>query len=36
MSLGLGWRYFKINYRNGDFLYNVHQSGPLITFRTLM
>lgn len=36
MSLGAGWRYFKVNYRSGDFLYNVHQSGPLITFRTVM
>ena len=36
MSLGLGWRYLKINYDAGDFLYNVHQSGPLITFRTAL
>ena len=37
MTLGLGWRYFKVNYSTGDsFLYNVHQSGPLITFRTVM
>ena len=34
MTLGAGWRYFKVNYDNGDFLYNVAQSGPLITFRT--
>lgn len=36
MSVGAGWRYFKVNYRSGDFLYNVHQSGPIITFRTVM
>ena len=34
MSLGAGWRYFKVNYDDGDFLYDVAQSGPLITFRT--
>lgn len=34
MSLGLGWRHFKVDYRNGDFLYDVYQTGPLITFRT--
>ena len=34
MSVGLGWRYYKVNYDHGDFLYNIHQSGPLITFRT--
>jgi hypothetical protein len=36
MSLGAGWRYFKVNYDHGDFLYNVHQSGPLIVFRTAL
>jgi hypothetical protein len=36
MTLGAGWRYFKVKYDNGDFLYNVHQSGPLITFRTVL
>lgn len=35
MTLGAGWRYFKVNYDHGDFLYNVHQSGPIITFRTV-
>ena len=34
MTLGAGWRYFKVNYDDGDFLYNVAQSGPLIVFRT--
>jgi hypothetical protein len=34
MHLGAGWRYFKVNYDKGDFLYDVAQSGPLITFRT--
>jgi len=36
MTAGAGWRYFKVNYDHGDFLYNVHQSGPTITFRTEM
>jgi len=34
MSLGGGWRYFKVNYDDGDFLYNVAQSGPMLIFRT--
>lgn len=34
MTLGAGWRHFKINYDHGDFLYNVAQSGPIVTFRT--
>ena len=34
ISLGAGWRYFKVKYDDGDFLYNVVQSGPLITFKT--
>ena len=36
MTIGAGWRYFKVHYDHGDFLYNVHQSGPLITFRTAL
>jgi hypothetical protein len=36
MSIGAGWRHFKINYDHGDFLYNVYQTGPLITFRTVL
>lgn len=36
MTVGAGWRYFKVNFDKGDFLYNVHQSGPLITFRTVL
>jgi hypothetical protein len=36
MRLGGGWRYWKVNYDHGDFLYNVHQSGPMIVFRTEM
>jgi hypothetical protein len=36
MTVGAGWRYYKVKYDNGDFLYNVHQSGPLITFRTVL
>ena len=34
MSVGAGWRYFKVNYDDGDFLYNVAQSGPMLVFRT--
>ena len=34
MSVGAGWRHFKVHYDRGDFLYDVAQSGPLITFRT--
>ena len=36
MTLGAGWRYFKVNYDHGDFLYDVYQSGPVITFRTAL
>jgi hypothetical protein len=36
MSIGAGWRHFKVNYDRGDFLYNVHQSGPLVTLRTAL
>jgi hypothetical protein len=34
MTVGGGWRYFKVNYDDGDFLYNVAQSGPMLVFRT--
>ena len=35
MNAGIGWRYFKINYHDNDgFLYNVAQSGPIITLRS--
>jgi len=34
MRIGVGWRVFKVHYDKGDFLYDVAQSGPLITFRT--
>jgi hypothetical protein len=34
MRLGAGWRYFKVKYDRGDFLYNVAQSGPVVVFRT--
>jgi hypothetical protein len=34
MRVGVGWRYFKVNYDKGDFLYDVAQSGPIIAFRT--
>ena len=36
MSVGAGWRHFKVNYDHGDFLYDVYQTGPLITFRTVL
>ena len=35
MQLGAGWRIFKVHYDHGDFLYDVAQSGPVITFRTV-
>jgi len=34
MTVGAGWRHYKINYDHGDFLYDVYQTGPLLTFRT--
>lgn len=34
LSLGAGWRVFKVNYDKGDFLYDVAQSGPIFVFRT--
>jgi hypothetical protein len=34
MNVGVGWRYWKVNYDKGDFLYNVRQSGPIIAFRS--
>lgn len=34
MTLGLGWRAFKVNYDDGDFLYDVAQSGPIFVFRS--
>jgi hypothetical protein len=36
INIGAGWRHFKVNYDHGDFLYNVYQTGPLITFRTIL
>lgn len=36
MTVGAGWRYYKVDRRNGDFLYNVHQSGPMITLRSVL
>jgi hypothetical protein len=37
MTAGLGWRYFKINYHDNDgFIYNVAQSGPILTLRTVL
>ena len=35
-SVGAGWRYLKVDYRNGDVLYNVGLSGPVIDFRTAL
>lgn len=35
MNAGIGWRYFKINYHDSDgFLYDVAQSGPIVTLRS--
>jgi len=36
MAVGAGWRHYKVNYDHGDFLYNVYQTGPLITFKTAL
>ena len=36
MTAGLGYRYFKINYHDNDgFRYNVAQSGPILSLRTV-
>lgn len=34
MTLGGGWRTYKVNYDHGDFLYDVAQNGPVLVFRT--
>ena len=34
MHLGAGWRAFKVHFDEGDFLYDVAQHGPVITFKT--
>ena len=34
MNVGVGWRYWKVNYDKGDFLYDVRQSGPIIALRS--
>ncbi|MEM8730293.1 MAG: hypothetical protein AAGF79_10270 [Pseudomonadota bacterium] len=31
--LSLGWRHLKVDYKNGDFVYDVTQSGPVIGLR---
>jgi hypothetical protein len=36
MTIGAGWRHYKVKYRHGDFLYDVYQTGPIITFRTVI
>ena len=33
IHLAGGWRYFKVNYDKGDFLYDVAQSGPIFGVR---
>ena len=33
MSVGAGWRYFKVNYDKSDFLYHIAQSGPFLGLR---
>jgi len=36
MTVGLGWRYFQINYHDNDgFIYDVHQTGPILSLRTV-
>lgn len=34
ITVGAGWRYFKVNYDKGDFLYDIGQSGPIIVVRS--
>jgi len=34
MSVGVGYRHWKVDYDDGDFLYDVKQSGPLIVLRS--
>ena len=34
MHVGAGWRAFKVHFDEGDFLYDVAQHGPILTFRT--
>jgi len=34
MSIGAGYRIYKVHFDEGDFLYDVAQKGPMITFRT--
>lgn len=34
LTLGAGWRAFKVNYDKGDFLYDVAQSGPVLVVRS--
>jgi hypothetical protein len=34
MRIGVGWRYYKVDYRTGPFWYDVALSGPLIAIRT--
>ena len=33
ISIGAGWRYFKVNYETHDFRYNIAQSGPILGLR---
>lgn len=36
MTVGAGWRYFQINYHDNDgFIYDVHQTGPILSLRTV-
>ena len=34
ISIGAGWRGFKVNYDKGDFVYDVAQNGPIIVVRS--
>jgi hypothetical protein len=37
MTAGAGWRYFQINYHGHDgFIYDVHQTGPILSLRTVL
>ena len=31
-SLGAGWRYLQVDYKNGGFLYDTHMNGPIVGF----
>jgi hypothetical protein len=34
MTLGAGYRYYKVDYHNGSYLYDMAYHGPIVAFRT--